>query len=125
MERRVKTAKLPIGDYMQMASRFVLATNHVVEIMLRWLELGDWGKAFLQVMPKRKGGILKDTTEESTEQPTPDIGEGDDVEERIANGDIASTISNQGHTKDEEEQCDGSDEDDVVAGGVALESRRN
>ena len=54
-----RTAKLPIGDYMQMTSRFVLATNHVSEIMLRWLELGDWGKAFLQVVPKRKGGVLK------------------------------------------------------------------
>ncbi|KAL8840561.1 MAG: hypothetical protein Q9170_001247 [Blastenia crenularia] len=60
MDRGIKTAKLPIGDYMRMASRFVLATNHVVEIMLRWLEVGDWGKAFLQVIPKRKGGILKD-----------------------------------------------------------------
>ena len=59
MDRGIKTAKLPIGDYMQMTSRFVLATNHVVEIMLRWLELGDWGKAFLQVVPKRKGGTLK------------------------------------------------------------------
>ncbi|KAI4193842.1 MAG: hypothetical protein LQ346_003809 [Caloplaca aetnensis] len=59
-DRGMKTAKLPIGDYMKMTSRFVLATNHVVEIMLRWLELGDWAKAFLQVIPKRKGGILKD-----------------------------------------------------------------
>lgn len=60
MDRGMKTAKLPIGDYMRMTSRFVLATNHVVEIMLRWLEVGDWSKAFLQVIPKRKGGILKD-----------------------------------------------------------------
>lgn len=59
MDRGVKTAKLPIGDYMQMNSRFVLATNHVSEIMLRWLELGNWGKAFLRVIPKRKGGTLK------------------------------------------------------------------
>lgn len=59
MDRGVKTAKLPIGDYMQMNSRFVLATNHVSEIMLRWMELGDWGEAFLRVIPKRKGGILK------------------------------------------------------------------
>ena len=55
----IKTAKLPIGQYMEMQSRFVLATNHVVEIMLRWLECGDWGQAFLQVVPKRKGGKLK------------------------------------------------------------------
>ena len=59
VERGIKTAKLPIGDYMEMASRFVLTTNHVVEIMLKWLESGDWGEAFLQVMPKRKGGVLK------------------------------------------------------------------
>ena len=59
MDRGIRTAKLPIGDYMQMTSRFVLATNHVAEIVLRWLELGDWGKAFLQVVPKRKGGVLK------------------------------------------------------------------
>ncbi|KAL8874322.1 MAG: hypothetical protein Q9174_000321 [Haloplaca sp. 1 TL-2023] len=60
MDRGVKTAKLPIGDYMKMSSRFVLATNHVVEIMSRWLELKDWGQAFMQVMPRRKGGTLKD-----------------------------------------------------------------
>jgi len=59
MDRNVKTAKLPIDDYMQMSTRAVLATNHVVEIMLHWLECGDWGEAFLKVMPKRKGGLLK------------------------------------------------------------------
>lgn len=59
IDRGLKTAKLPIGDFLQMASRFVLATNHVSEIMVRWLELGDWGEAFLRVVPKRKGGVLK------------------------------------------------------------------
>ncbi|KUI56315.1 tRNA (guanine(9)-N1)-methyltransferase [Cytospora mali] len=57
--KNIRTAKLPIGDYMQMASRQVLATNHVVEIMSKWLETGDWGKAFMEVIPKRKGGRLK------------------------------------------------------------------
>lgn len=66
-EKGLKTAKLPIGEFMEMRSRFVLATNHVMEIMVRWLECGDWGKAFLDVIPKRKGGKLKefDTAEES------------------------------------------------------------
>ncbi|KAH0367153.1 hypothetical protein KCU65_g4879, partial [Aureobasidium melanogenum] len=55
----VKTARLPIGDYLAMASRKVLTTNHVHEIMLKWLECGDWGEAFMKVIPKRKGGQLK------------------------------------------------------------------
>lgn len=59
MDRGIKTAKLPISDYMDMASRFVLTTNQVVEIMVRWLQLGDWGQAFDAVIPKRKGGVMK------------------------------------------------------------------
>lgn len=58
-EKGIRTAKLPIGEFLQMASRRVLATNHVVEIMSKWLETGDWGKAFMEVIPKRKGGQLK------------------------------------------------------------------
>ncbi|PFH62997.1 hypothetical protein XA68_10409 [Ophiocordyceps unilateralis] len=57
-ERGIRTARLPITDFMRMQSRRVLATNHVVEILLRWLECGDWGEAFLAVIPKRKGGSL-------------------------------------------------------------------
>ncbi|KAI0128001.1 guanine-1-methyltransferase-domain-containing protein [Xylariales sp. AK1849] len=59
-ERNVRTAKLPIGEYMVLQDRHVLTTNQVVEIMLRWLELGDWGAAFMEVIPTRKGGKLKD-----------------------------------------------------------------
>ncbi|KAJ5768466.1 tRNA (guanine(9)-N(1))-methyltransferase TRM10 [Penicillium manginii] len=55
----VKTAKLPISQYIKMTERSVLTTNHVVDIMLKWLELGDWGEAFMKVLPPRKGGQLK------------------------------------------------------------------
>lgn len=58
-ERGIRTARLPIGKFMVMQSRQVLATNHVVEIMLKWLEFEDWGKAFTAVIPKRKGGTLR------------------------------------------------------------------
>lgn len=58
-DKGIRTAKLPIGEYLQMASRQVLATNHVVEIMSKWLETGDWAEAFMAVIPKRKGGHLK------------------------------------------------------------------
>jgi len=57
--RGIRTAKLPIVEFLEMQSRKVLATNHVNEIMLKWLECGDWGQAFLEVIPKRKGGKLK------------------------------------------------------------------
>lgn len=59
VELGIPTAKLPIGEYMEMQSRTVLATNHVVEIMVNWLEEGDWGKAFLKAIPKRKEATLK------------------------------------------------------------------
>ncbi|RAK78691.1 tRNA (guanine(9)-N(1))-methyltransferase [Aspergillus fijiensis CBS 313.89] len=84
VERGIKTAKLPIGEYIQMASRQVLATNHVVEIMLKWLEVGDWGKAFMEVIPQRKGGTLKESVNESGE---PQDGEDEAEEEEEGEGD--------------------------------------
>ena len=81
IDRGVRTAKLPIGDYMQMNSRFVLATNHVIEIMLRWLELGDWGEAFQRVVPKRKGGVLKMNDTSTTVGEDPDTIDGANEDE--------------------------------------------
>lgn len=72
VERGLKTAKLPIGDYIQMSHRQVLATNHVVEIMINWLELKDWGQAFMKAIPLRKGGTLK-----ASESPAPRDGGGE------------------------------------------------
>lgn len=78
----IKTARLPIGDYIQMASRQVLTTNHVVEIMVRWLELGDWGKAFIQVLPQRKGGSLVGQAEEDQEHNDGESGESGEPGDR-------------------------------------------
>ncbi|CAL3971850.1 unnamed protein product [Diplocarpon coronariae] len=58
-ERGIPTARLPIGEFMTMQSRTVLTVNHVVEIMLKWLETADWGEAFLKVIPKRKEARLR------------------------------------------------------------------
>lgn len=106
MDRGVRTAKLPIGDYMQMASRFVLATNHVAEIMLRWLELGDWGKAFLQVVPKRKGGVLKPKI------PNPDDGaDGEDLEDQETKAEVSNM---RDEDDDDAESSKGSDGSGVL-----------
>ena len=51
----IQTAKLPITDYLDMVSTKVLTCNHVFEIMLKWRENdGDWKKALLDVLPKKK-----------------------------------------------------------------------
>lgn len=78
LDRGIKTAKLPIGEFLQMDSRKVLVTNHVLDIMLKWLEHDDWGKAFIEVLPKRKGGMLKtgdDAEEHSEDEEANDMDE--------------------------------------------------
>jgi tRNA (guanine9-N1)-methyltransferase len=92
MSRGIKTAKLPIGEFLQMKSRQVLVTNHVLEIMLKWLELNDWGKAFMEVLPKRKGGVLKSEAEqgeEDLEMPEEDEN-GEEVEADAQHAEIQS-----------------------------------
>ncbi|KAK3985917.1 guanine-1-methyltransferase-domain-containing protein [Cladorrhinum sp. PSN332] len=74
VEHKVRHAKLPIGEFMRMQSRFVLTTNQVVEIMAKWLQCGDWAQAFLEVIPKRKGGVLKG--EEGEDDGDEEINEG-------------------------------------------------
>ena len=79
VELGIPTAKLPIGEYMEMQSRTVLATNHVVEIMVNWLEEGDWGKAFLKAIPKRKEATLRRMREHNEKDGVQN--EENDVEE--------------------------------------------
>ncbi|KAM6478867.1 tRNA-methyltransferase-domain-containing protein [Trichoderma sp. SZMC 28011] len=90
-ELGIRTARLPIGQFMVMQSRQVLATNHVVEIMLKWLECGDWGQAFLSVIPKRKGGRLR----------SEDAGDGEEAEE--------GGEEEEGEDEDEDEQAEASE----------------
>lgn len=42
-----------------MSSRFVLTTNQVVEIMLKYLDCRDWKQAFIAVIPPRKQPVVK------------------------------------------------------------------
>jgi len=105
----IKTARLPIGEYLEMASRKVLATNHVNEIMLKWLDCGDWGEAFMKVIPKRKGGKLKggDDGEEA---------EGGDEEGGVSIEEAPGVIRGDG-----DGDAEGGLEHGKHGGGVALE----
>ena len=88
-EAGIKTARLPIGEFMDMQSRKVLATNHVNEIMVRWLECGDWGEAFMKVIPKRKGGKLKQIADQGGEDDGEEEDENEDDGADGVNDDLA------------------------------------
>ncbi|GAB1317511.1 tRNA (guanine(9)-N(1))-methyltransferase [Madurella fahalii] len=90
-EYKVRTAKLPIGEYMAMQSRYVLTTNQVVEIMAKWLECGDWGKAFMDVIPKRKGGTLKNGDSEKAAKEEDGVGQDVDAAEGLLSRELAPT----------------------------------
>ena len=81
VNRGIKTAKLPIKEYLEMRDRQVLVTNHVLEILLKWMEFGDWGKAFMEVMPKRKGGKLREGGDDEADGMAKDDN-GDDQDEQ-------------------------------------------
>ncbi|KAI8576845.1 hypothetical protein K450DRAFT_254548 [Umbelopsis ramanniana AG] len=84
----IPTAQLPIGEYLQLATRKVLTVNHVYEIMLKWLECKDWNQAFLEVIPQRK---FKDFN--ASNQPNSSAaGEDSSDEEAVDEGsDIGAT----------------------------------
>lgn len=96
-KRGVRTARLPIGEFMDMQSRKVLATNHVNEIMLNWLECGDWGEAFVKVIPKRKGGTLKGTSD-VPEQDAPEEAEDEDRSD-VSGGGVAIPTDTSGNAE--------------------------
>lgn len=76
----LKVARLPIGKYIQMNSRHVLATSHVYEIMCMCFEYGhDWEKAFNAVLPPRK--LRKEV--ESPKEEEKEEEEKENIEEEV------------------------------------------
>lgn len=50
----ISTARLPIGEYLKVEGRKVLTVNQVFDILLQFLEHGDWLVALHNVIPQRK-----------------------------------------------------------------------
>ncbi|XP_026208948.1 tRNA methyltransferase 10 homolog A [Anabas testudineus] len=67
-------AQLPLGSFVKMNSRKVLAVNHVFEIILAYLEKGSWQEAFFTILPQRKGAVavLDETTAQEKEDKDSD-----------------------------------------------------
>lgn len=74
----MEVGRLPIGKYIKINGRQVLATSHVYEICCKWLESRDWEKAFNEVLPPRK---LKREGEEEGEGEEEVHSEEDEGEE--------------------------------------------
>ncbi|CAL0301083.1 unnamed protein product [Lupinus luteus] len=74
-EQGIQTAKLPIGNFIQMSSSQVLTVNQVFEILVKFLETRDWKTSFFSVIPQRKRcqadseeGNANDTLQEENEE---------------------------------------------------------
>jgi tRNA (guanine9-N1)-methyltransferase len=86
-EQGIAHAKLPIGSYIKMASRQVLTTNQVVEIMLEWLQEKDWEKAFIKIIPQRKMPQLRKKNRKECEgSEEEDQGREEEGEDKAEDG---------------------------------------
>ncbi|XP_048189623.1 tRNA methyltransferase 10 homolog A [Perognathus longimembris pacificus] len=80
-------AQLPLGHFVKMNSRKVLAVNHVFEIILEYLETRDWQEAFFTILPQRKGAVPTDQACEHSshgkQSPRPEDGAKCDSNEGV------------------------------------------
>ncbi|KAM9501459.1 tRNA methyltransferase 10 homolog A isoform 1-T4 [Clarias gariepinus] len=97
-------AQLPLGTFVKMNSRKVLAVNHVFEIMLAYLDKHDWQEAFFTVLPQRKGAVPldqedkeeQDENEEDSDACEPGTQNSDDTkDQRNGKQDKLETQHNQ------------------------------
>ncbi|KAI8369311.1 guanine-1-methyltransferase-domain-containing protein [Radiomyces spectabilis] len=103
VEQGIKTAQLPIGEYIHMASRKVLTVNQVYEIMLKWLEYRDWKRAFMDVIPLRKlkESVIVDPKQEEagSEEQKAEKGEAEEaIDAPQANEDDADSKEKEATT---------------------------
>lgn len=81
VERGIAHARLPLDDYIRLQTRRVLTINHVFEILLEFVNAGDWCKAFMTVIPERKGIAVKQSCREQSASDSE--ADGDSENEQV------------------------------------------
>lgn len=97
LEKGWSHAQLPIGDFVKLNSRKVLAVNHVYEIILAYVQLGDWREAFNQILPNRK---VKEFVSKEDTDPDPRDSQPDSIEAEDDN----SSSPHKNHEQESEEE---------------------
>jgi len=64
----LRVAKLPIKEHVKLETSPVLTVNHVFELLLRFQQCGSWGQAIAEVLPQRKGVVVKGGAGEEGEE---------------------------------------------------------
>lgn len=84
IEKNIRTARLPLSEYVDMKTRKVLTVNQVFEILLQKTIEEDWHVVLDKVIPKRKGAkIKKGEVEEEMKNMTLDVKEVNLDEKKI------------------------------------------
>ncbi|XP_003410506.1 tRNA methyltransferase 10 homolog A [Loxodonta africana] len=101
----IEHAQLPLGNFVKMNSRKVLAVNHVFEIILEYLETRDWQEAFFTILPQRKGAVPTDKARESStsDKKTASVEDGldsDSSEEEYSRNELDSAHEEEKQDKE-------------------------
>jgi len=84
-EQGIATAQLPIGDYIEMKSRKVLAVNHVFEILVNVANNGgDWASALEITLPSRKEFSVKGKNSNGENKGEEEDEDSDSSEEQVS-----------------------------------------
>ena len=84
VERGIAHAKLPLDDFVHLQTRRVLTINQVYEILLAYVNSGNWRDALISVIPQRKGAVVKDGERSAEKTVVDGVCENDSADDAAA-----------------------------------------